>query len=216
MNHDASHGSGIDRRSDPATMLKAFLKRPGRAVNKIRLARLAVLLLLFGWCTPSRSANQSTVFQIGVPDGDYGEFAIARNWSDYAKEFPRDVNFVVGRSEPKKKKDWPYIQPGPADSWAGNRTHPFKIRFQMPEPVPGYYRLDVDFVSTHPSEVPSLIIEINGEPNIEANRFYHPWQLATIVRQSLDTAVIWRQSGRAGPIGASLRRRGAGRCPNRG
>ena len=52
------------------------------------------------------------VFQIGVADGDYREFALAGNYQAYPQTFPHDADFVVGQSDPKK--DWPWIQPGPS------------------------------------------------------------------------------------------------------
>src|ERR1022692_4188043 len=84
------------------------------------------------------------VFQIGTADGDYHEFALAGNYGAYAQTFPHDAEFVVGTSDPAK--DWPWIQPGPADSWAGSRAHAFKITFGLSEVTAGYYRLVLDFV----------------------------------------------------------------------
>jgi hypothetical protein len=101
-----------------------------------------------------------TVFQIGVADGDYHEFALAGNYQAYAQTFPHDADFVIGQSDPKR--DWPWIHPGPSDSWAGGGAHTFKIRFELPEVVAGYYRLVLDFVDTHGAEPPGLTIGING------------------------------------------------------
>ena len=101
-----------------------------------------------------------TVFQIGVADGDYREFALAGNYQAYPQAFPRDVDFVVGQSDPKR--DWPWIQPGSIDAWAGSRSHTFKITFELPEVVAGYYRLVLDFVDTHAAEPPGLTVGING------------------------------------------------------
>jgi len=106
-------------------------------------------------------ARETTVvFQIGTPDGDYREFAIAGNYAAFRRQFPHDVDFVVGQSDPQQQ--WPFIQPGPMDGWAGSRPHPFKITFALADPVPGYYRLVVDFVSTHGFSPPRLTIDING------------------------------------------------------
>ena len=100
------------------------------------------------------------MFQIGTPDGDYREFAIAGNYAAYPQQFPRDVDFIVGQSDPQRQ--WPFIQPGPMDSWAGSRPHAFKVSFVLADPVPGYYRLVVDFVSTHGAAPPRFTIDING------------------------------------------------------
>ena len=106
------------------------------------------------------AAPAVTVFQIGVADGDYREFALAGNYQAYAHTFPHDADYVVGRSDPKK--DWPWIQPGPSDAWAGSRAHTFKITFDLPEVAAGYYRLVLDFVDTQAMVPPDITLGING------------------------------------------------------
>jgi hypothetical protein len=87
-------------------------------------------------CRPSARAGDSpAAFRIGVPDGDYHEFAIAGDWAAYVKQFPHDADFVVGTSDPQK--DWPFVLPGPADAWAGSKAHAFQIHFQMARPPAG-------------------------------------------------------------------------------
>jgi alpha-mannosidase len=108
------------------------------------------------------AAPSGTVFQIGVPDGNYQEFALAGNFQAYLQTFPKDVDFVVGQSD--AKRDWPWIQPGPTDAWASSRPHAFKITFDLPSVVPGYYRLVLDFVDTHAGSPPVFTISINGTP----------------------------------------------------
>jgi hypothetical protein len=122
-------------------------------------------LVLLGWnnSTPAvdkAAAPAVTVFQIGVADGDYRDFALAGNYQAYLQTFPHDADFVVGQSDPKK--DWPWIQPGPSDAWAGSRAHTFRITFDLPEVAAGYYRLVLDFVDTHGAEPPGFTIGING------------------------------------------------------
>ena len=124
-------------------------------------------LVLLGWnCSvlaqDKAAAPAVTVFQIGVADADYQEFALAGNYQAYAQTFPHDADFVVGQSNPKK--DWPWIQPGPTDAWAGSRPHVFKITFDLPEVAAGYYRLVLDFVDTHAGEPPLFTVGINGTP----------------------------------------------------
>ena len=96
-------------------------------------------LILLGWNHPlpaqdTAAAPAATVFQIGVADGDYHEFALAGNYQAYPQTFPHDVDFTIGQSDPKK--DWPWIQPGPTDAWAGSRPHVFKITFDLPRLPP--------------------------------------------------------------------------------
>lgn len=63
--------------------------------------------------TPLRYGR--TLWQIGVPDRTAREFRHGDHywqWGlyfNYAKEFPTDVNYIIGRSD--WKKDWNYVQP---------------------------------------------------------------------------------------------------------
>ena len=154
--------------------------RPSEHAGQVRLAKaghhwqkgvkrmkklICLGLVILGWnnSTPAEdkaAAPAATVFQIGVADGDYREFALAGNYQAYLQTFPHDADFVVGQSDPKK--DWPWIQPGPSDAWAGSRAHTFKITFDLPEVAAGYYRLALDFVDTQGAEPPGFTVGING------------------------------------------------------
>ncbi|MBN1507172.1 MAG: hypothetical protein JW955_10025, partial [Sedimentisphaerales bacterium] len=72
-------------------------------------------------------------------------------------------NYVVGSSD--SKRDWPYVQPGPADGWAGGRVHRFVVLFGLKTPVaPGECRLQFNLIDTHSTGPPKLRIEVNGQP----------------------------------------------------
>ncbi|MHC4745251.1 MAG: polysaccharide lyase family protein, partial [Planctomycetota bacterium] len=88
-------------------------------------AKTAVLLLC--WCVSSSAAgNDQLLWQIGKADNNTAEFALGPDRSNqYSASFPHDVLFVAGQSDPKE--DWPYIHPGPADVWAGSKSHTFTI-----------------------------------------------------------------------------------------
>jgi alpha-mannosidase len=118
---------------------------------------LAAVHLMLGLTAPAAPA---TVFQIGTPDGDYHDLAIPGNYAAFPRQFPRDVDFVVGQTQ--AQQGWPFVQPGPLDTWAGSRAHPFRIRFELPEVAPGFYQLTVDFISTHYASPPRLTVDING------------------------------------------------------
>ena len=104
----------------------------------------------------------ATIFEIGKPDADYSDLSIAGKHEQFPQSFPRDVEFVVGKSN--AKKGWPYIHPGPADDWAGARSHDFKIRFDSPQVRGGCYALTIDYVSTHRGLPPHMVIDVNGTP----------------------------------------------------
>ena len=93
-------------------------------------AVLAVLALGASSLHPGAAEPPRILWQIGQPDQNNAEFALAPKSYDRFKE---DVFFVVGKSDPKR--DWPYAHPGPADSWAGGRQHSFSIMFGVKEAV---------------------------------------------------------------------------------
>ena len=125
----------------------------------LRLGRNVLLLPLVAAVFSVNAAEPVLLWQIGKPDNDNREFALAPN--RYA-EFREDGFFVVGRSE--AKRDWPYAHPGPDDSWAGGRPHTFNILFGLKTlPQAGDCRLLVDLNDTQSRQAPRLRIEINGK-----------------------------------------------------
>lgn len=98
------------------------------------------------------------LWQIGKPDSDDREFALAPK--GYAN-FKADGFFVVGRSE--AGRDWPYVQPGPTDGWAGGKPHTFCVVFGVKEPPKnGECKLLVKLVDTHSRGNPELSLSLNG------------------------------------------------------
>ncbi len=106
------------------------------------------------------SAALRTLWEIGRSDNAYAEFAYAGKYSEYPKAFPGDVDFRIGRDE--AAKGWPYIHPGPTDSWAGSKVHPFRITFPLAEPISGTALLILDLIDTHSGAHPRLQISVNG------------------------------------------------------
>ncbi|MBM3892039.1 MAG: hypothetical protein FJ388_23230, partial [Verrucomicrobia bacterium] len=106
------------------------------------------------------AADSQLLWEIGKADRNNAEFALAPGgFSGY-----REAGlFIVGRSD--AKKDWPYVQPGPSDSWGGSRTHTFTVVFGVKQkPDAGACRLLVDLLDTHSKSPPRLKIEVNGQP----------------------------------------------------
>jgi len=106
--------------------------------------------------------GQTLLFEIGKADNNTAEFALGPNQSgQYSTAFPRDALFIAGQSNPKE--DWPYIQPGPADAWAGGKAHVFSILMGLEAaPTAGTCILHLDFVDTHSVRPPELHIRVNG------------------------------------------------------
>ncbi len=132
---------------------------PGR----FGLAGLLAVMLL-GMLVPARGV-QELVWQIGRPDGDYREFAIAGDYRAYAGRFGAGpVVFEVGRSDPAQ--DWPFIQPGPADVWAPNAGGPWSIRFELPEPPRGQWTLRIAFVDVHRALPPRYAVAVGDRQGL--------------------------------------------------
>jgi hypothetical protein len=92
-------------------------------------------------------------------------FALA---PDGYRSFDRDGFFVVGRSDPRR--DWPYVQPGPGDTWAGSRRHTFTVVFGVKAPPPGagVCRLELALTDTQPRRPPLLRVALNGHAETRA------------------------------------------------
>ena len=115
-----------------------------------KLTKYLVLSLMFFVSLTASAAGQSKLlWQIGKADNNTAEFALGPDRSNqYSVTFPRDALFIAGQSEPKQ--DWPYIQPGPADTWAGSKSHTFTILFGVgTTQTTGQCELLLDFVDTH-------------------------------------------------------------------
>jgi alpha-mannosidase len=131
---------------------------PGSEANGASTFRRVLSLLLLAALTCT-AAGTKTLWQIGTKDGNNAEFALAP--SGYS-HFADDGFFVVGLSD--SKTAWPYLHPGPADSWAGSRPHTFSVLFGVESAVSqGSCRLVLDMIDTHSLAVPTLRVEVNGQ-----------------------------------------------------
>ena len=125
------------------------------------LARLALPFLLLSCvlsCQVASGEPTRLLWQIGVPDGKTAQFALGPK--DYAR-FNDDPLYVVGVSE--AKRDWPYVQPGPADAWAGARIHTSVISFGLKRKPTATCRLRIDLADTQSQVSPELWITVNGQ-----------------------------------------------------
>ena len=103
-------------------------------------------------------ADEASLWSLGKVDQDAREFALAPD--GYAR-YGDDPCFMVGQSD--AAKGWPYVLPGPADSWAGKRVHTGSIFFTLDAVAgQGEGRLLVDLVDTHYAGPPLLRVRVNG------------------------------------------------------
>ena len=118
---------------------------------------VAFTLCTWPLATPAEDASK-LLWEIGTADGATAEFALAPNRFG---EFKDDALYVVGWSDPAR--DWPYVHPGPVDTWAGSRKHAFTIVFALDQaPVQGKSVLEVRLADTHSSRPPAVSFLING------------------------------------------------------
>ncbi len=131
-------------------------------MSQSRMVAHRIVVLLMVMAASATAADQPAsnhLWQIGKPDNGYAEFALAPR--DYGK-FRDDAFFIVGQSDPKTA--WPYVHPGPADPWAGSRSHTFTILFALKAtPADGQCRLIVDLLDTHSRTAPVLFVDVNGK-----------------------------------------------------
>jgi len=124
--------------------------------SPFRMTSLYLILFTIIMARTGSSANWQTLWQIGRFDGSSAEFKSGP--SDYADP-SQDPVFEVGKSDPAN--NWYGYQPGSANGVAGNRPHPFTIRFDLPEIPRGLYRLKVALIVVSP-RLPRLQADING------------------------------------------------------
>jgi len=138
-------------------------------LSSANLKCVVILFLIQILLTACAFAQDRVVWAIGKSDNSAAEFALAP--ASYAKFLERDFGwedryFLVGHSQ--VGKDWPYIMPGPVDSWggtsgtAGRRTHVLNILFGLRKaPVGDRWKLIVDLLDTHPQRPPVLKVTVN-------------------------------------------------------
>jgi len=120
---------------------------------------LVILGLAVSVTSGGGAAETKPLWQIGELDHNDVEFALAPK--DYG-QFKEDGLFVVGESE--TLRDWPYVHPGPDDTWAGGRPHAFVVLFGLKKTGgEGECRLTFDLLDTHAQRPPTLRIEVNGQ-----------------------------------------------------
>lgn len=126
----------------------------------MKLMRIFWGTMLAASALASGLASATPLWEIGKRDGSCAEFALAPN--GYPR-FAADGFYAVGISDTAKV--WPYVQPGPADPWAGSRPHTFSVLFALDSTAAeGECALEVDLADTHGGFPPQLRISVNGTP----------------------------------------------------
>ncbi|MCF0057980.1 GH92 family glycosyl hydrolase [Dyadobacter sp. CY356] len=128
-------------------------------------------MLLFSLFCFQSFAQQKTIWKIGENDNASTGMALAPNQfkrfveNDFGYE---DRFFLIGHSD--TRKDWPYILPGPVNSWggtrntAGIRSHFLTVFFEIKDkPAPGKWQLVIDILDTDSLHAPYFKVLVNGK-----------------------------------------------------
>jgi hypothetical protein len=113
----------------------------------------------------------TTIWSIGKPDHSANEFALAPNgFKDFVgHDFGyEDKFYLVGFS--KERNDFPYVLPGPVDTWGGTwptagwRTNQVNILFGVKKlPVNGDYKFVIKLSDFAKKFLPLIKVSINGQ-----------------------------------------------------
>lgn len=138
------------------------------------MKKLILLFCLFsyrGMGYPTPPQEEKTIWSIGTADHSASEFALAPNGfknfvgHDFGYE---DKFYLIGFS--KEKDDFPYVLPGPVDTWGGTwptagwRTNQVNILFGVHDlPEKGNYKLVIQLADYAKKFLPLLKVSINGQ-----------------------------------------------------
>ena len=143
-----------------------FIKK--RKMIDLRLLQVAVFGFIFLF---SMDGQGQTIWQIGKADNSPSGLALAP--SGYKQFLEQDFgwedrDYVVGFSKPEK--DFPYVLPGPEDSWGGTgptsgiRSHVLNILFGIEQmPNKSEFKFIVEVLDNDAKFPPLLKITINGQ-----------------------------------------------------
>jgi predicted alpha-1,2-mannosidase len=137
---------------------------------KYRQNLLFTFLAAFIFLPQLTKAQADVIWEIGKKDNSANEMALAPK--DYTRFLENDFGwedryFLVGRSV--AKKEWPYVLPGPADSWGGTgptsgiRSHQINALFSLHEIGHTPFKFTVNILDHNTAKPGLLKISINGK-----------------------------------------------------
>ena len=136
----------------------------------MRLFFLCLLTIsITGYATAKE--KQDTLWRIGVADHSASEFALApdgfKKFIEYDFGF-EDKYFLIGHSQ--EKKDFPYVLPGPVDTWGGTwptsgwRINQVNILFGVEDmKADGDYKLIITLADYAKEFLPLVKVSINNQ-----------------------------------------------------
>ncbi len=126
------------------------------------LSAVALIALLISIFVRSTDASQ-VLWSIGQTDQTSADLALGASHPNltYAQAFRMDPLFVVGKST--AAHDWPAIQPGENEAWAGSQSHTFSIAFGLKAAVAGTYRLVIDLVDVPLKRASAVVVSVDNK-----------------------------------------------------
>ncbi len=131
----------------------------------------SVLLACMSVVTMFAVGKTSEIWSIGKKDGRADEFALAPDrFRDFlSKDFGyEDKYYLIGESA--IEADFPYVLPGPVDTWGGTwptsgwRTHQVTVLFDLEgEPKKDGYALELDLVDYAKNFLPLVKVSVNSQ-----------------------------------------------------
>lgn len=127
--------------------------------------------------------HPAAAYNAGTPLVCATEFGLApADYTHYSTAFPHDVDytaqqdpgFTTGVSYPTSTTpwtadqgtsvapQWSYVQPGPADSWAGSKQHTFTLRFNLNDNPASDLKLALWLLDTREVNPPTIKVALGG------------------------------------------------------
>lgn len=153
-----------------------------------KMKRFVFLMLIF--CSLAGYSQNKSIWQVGKADNSPNEFALAPNQfkAFIAHDFGyEDKFYLIGFS--KEKENFPYVLPGPADTWGGTwptsgwRTNQVNILFDVQNlSVNGEYKLEIKLSDYAKKFLPLIKVSVNNydkliqleAPGYDVNKQAHP------------------------------------------
>ncbi len=125
------------------------------------MKKLFLLFILFYAFSNALPQEMNTLWQIGQKDQSGSELALGPyNYKEYNAKFGKTpIVYEIGKNN--AKSDFPFVLPGPDDSWANLNARQIAIRFGIDQSKSCTAQLEMNFVEVHPS-APIIRVLVNG------------------------------------------------------
>ena len=122
-----------------------------------------IIPLLFVLFLSAQYVDATQLWMIGQPNSSSREFFASGNHLAVPEKFAEYVVVDLRRRGFDASTDFPWMLPGPVDSWAGSREREIRISFNVPNPPANArtYVLEIR-AAAQGSSPPTLVADLNG------------------------------------------------------